>query len=161
MKIAAKTVAAVQYNARPVGPLAVDTVVVVCAANGAYALPLAVMLRSALEHLDAAYRLHAFVIDDGIAPADKERILTSLTPQATVSWMAPRREGFGGLPVWGRMPITTYDKLRVAELLPPEIEKAIWLDCDLLFQHDPAELWRTDLAGRQELMPFGRCSYHG
>ena len=39
------------------------------------------------------------------------------------------------------MPITTYDKVMIAELLPHDVPKVIWLDCDMLVLADLAELW--------------------
>jgi lipopolysaccharide biosynthesis glycosyltransferase len=49
------------------------------------------------------------------------------------------------------MPITTYQKLTLAEWLPPGTEKAIWLDCDLLVMRDLATLWETEMADRHAL----------
>ena len=36
------------------------------------------------------------------------------------------------MPLWGRMSATTYQKLTLGEWLPVEIERALWLDCDML-----------------------------
>ena len=115
--------------------------VVACAANAPYALPLTVMLRSAVTHLDRERRLVAYVVDDGISSEDKRRVIQSLPDRASVNWINPRRENFEGLPLWGRMPITTYDKLMVAEFLPGNVHRAIWLDCDMLVLADLAALW--------------------
>lgn len=123
-------------------------------------MPLAVMLRSAATHLDSERRLVAYVVDDGIAPDDKRRVIESLPEHASVHWIQPRRENFNGLPLWGRMPITTYDKIMVAELLPATVHRAIWLDCDMLVLADLAALWdrpfsgATTLAVQDSLVPF-------
>lgn len=118
-----------------------QTVVVACAANAAYALPLAVMLRSATENLAPDRKLSAWVVDDGLGETARRRIAESLPRRATLQWLPPNRIGFMGLPLWGRMPVTTYDKLTIAESLPPEVTKAIWLDCDMLVMADIAGLW--------------------
>jgi lipopolysaccharide biosynthesis glycosyltransferase len=118
-----------------------EPVVVACAANRSYALPLAVMLRSAALNLRNGRRLHAFVVDDGIPPEDKQRVSDSVPANASVSWIQPVRENFDRLPLWGRMPITTYDKLMVADFLPADVHRAIWLDCDMLVLADIGELW--------------------
>lgn len=124
-----------------------EPVVVVCAANASYAIPLAVMLRSAVTHLDCERRLVAYVVDDGIASDDKRRVNRSLPERASVHWIEPRRENFDGLPLWGRMPITTYDKVMVAEFLPADVHRAIWLDCDILVLADLAALWDRPFSG--------------
>lgn len=128
-----------------------DPIVVVCAADQRYALPLAVTLRSTLANLDPGHRLEAWVVDDGIAPDDRRRLIDSLTDRVTVRWVRPGRDGFSGLPLWGRMPVTTYDKLMVARYLPPRIGKAVWLDADLVVVGDLARLWDEDLAHRHAL----------
>lgn len=133
---------------------------VACAANASYAMPLAVMLRSAVTHLDCERRLVAYVVDDGIASDDKRRVIQSLPERTSIHWIEPRRENFDGLPLWGRMPITTYDRLRIAEFLPAEAHRAIWLDCDLLVLADLTALWDRPFAGAQamavqdSLVPF-------
>jgi lipopolysaccharide biosynthesis glycosyltransferase len=121
-----------------------DPVVVACAANASYAIPLAVMLRSAADHLSPDRELAAWVVDDGLGDWARQRIVESLPYNATVHWLHPDRSSFDGLPLWGRMPINTYDKLTIAENLPTPVTKAIWLDCDTLVLADLAELW--DLA---------------
>ena len=122
-----------------------EPVTVACAANATYALPLAVMLRSAADHLAADRSLEAWVVDDGLGDSAKQRIIHSLPASAKVHWLSPRRTDFDGLPLWGRMPVTTYDKLTIAELLPAEVGKAIWLDCDTLVLANLAELWDLPL----------------
>jgi lipopolysaccharide biosynthesis glycosyltransferase len=122
-------------------------IVVACAANGAYALPLAVMLRSAAANLDPRYRLEVHAVDDGIGREDKERVVRSLPARVVVHWVAPRPLPEAALVTWGRMPATTYQRLSMEEWLPPGVEKAIWLDCDLIVLDDLARLWHEPLAG--------------
>jgi lipopolysaccharide biosynthesis glycosyltransferase len=128
-----------------------ESVVVACAANRSYALPLAVMLRSAAANLGEGFHLTAFVVDDGIAPDDKQRVADSMPANASVSWIRPIRENVDGLPLWGRMPVTTYDKLMVADYLPAEVHRAIWLDCDMLVLADLADLWTRSFGGASTL----------
>ena len=128
-----------------------EPVVVACAANANYAIPLAVMLRSAAEHLSPDHKLVAWVVDDGLGDAAKQRIAESLPSRATVHWLAPSRSDFGGLPLWGRMPTTTYNKLTIAESLPSYLSKAIWLDCDTLVLADLAELWQLPVGNSHAL----------
>jgi lipopolysaccharide biosynthesis glycosyltransferase len=118
-------------------------VAVACAANAAYAVPLAVMLRSAAKNLGDGYRLTAFVINDGLSEANRELISESLPPNAGVSWMEPPRKSLDRVPLWGRMPITTYYKMCIAEVLPEAIDRVVWLDCDMLVLDDITSLSQT------------------
>jgi lipopolysaccharide biosynthesis glycosyltransferase len=120
-------------------------VVIGCAADGGYALPLAVTLRSAAARLDAACELSVYAVDAGLSPDERTRIAQSLGGRAELRWVEPQRAAFAGVPLWGRMPIATYDKLAIARWIPQSIERVLWLDADLLVLADLAELWRLDV----------------
>ena len=133
-------------------------------------MPLAVMLRSAATHLRDGRQLQAYVVNDGIAAGDRRRAEESMPSHASIQWVEPLRDNFVGLPLWGRMPITTYDKITVADFLPAEADRAIWLDCDMLVTRDVADLWEmsfaneTTLAVQDTLVPlvssrFGIAAY--
>jgi lipopolysaccharide biosynthesis glycosyltransferase len=127
----------------------VASLVIACASDSRCALPLAVMLRTVVANLDPCSSVDVYAVDDGIDPADKARVQASLNDRVTLRWVRPCTSALGNLPMWGRMPITTYQKLTLGEWLPAEVEKVIWLDCDLLVLHDIAPLWCTDLGDRQ------------
>lgn len=118
-----------------------EPVVVACAANAAYALPMAVMLRSAADNLSAGRQLVVWIVDDGLGAELRESISKSLPGHASINWLSPNRADFDGLPLIGGMPVTTYYKLMIAELVPHDVRKLIWLDCDVLVMADLAELW--------------------
>jgi len=109
-------------------------VTLACAADGRYALPLAVMLRSAGEQLLAGSFLRACVLDDGLTTEDRDRIQRSLPPRIRIQWCEPKP--LPALPLWGRMTATTYQKLMLGDWLPAEVDRAIWLDADLLVLED-------------------------
>jgi lipopolysaccharide biosynthesis glycosyltransferase len=124
------------------------TVVVACAADAAYVVPLAAMLRSALASLRPGATLAIHVVDAGIAAGARER-LDALAREhgAALRWHEPLTAGVAGLPTWGRMPSTTYQRLLVTDHLPGNVNRAIWLDCDLLVSADLGRLWEADLRG--------------
>jgi lipopolysaccharide biosynthesis glycosyltransferase len=122
--------------------------VLALAADARYALPLAVTLRSALAHLEPARELVAYVIDDGLPPGTRDQIAAStLDPRFSVRWLPIPPAAFEGLPCWGQMPATTYSRLLLADLLPPSVQRVLWLDCDLLVLGNLAELWTSSLGG--------------
>lgn len=138
-----------------------DPVVVVCAIDPRYVLPLAVMLRSVAEHMRDDREITCYVIHAGVSQADRERVCETL-PQShfEVRWIAADSSGVRGLPTWGRMPVTTYFKLLVPELLPSSVNRALWLDCDMLVTRDILSLWNAGLEGnavgavQDQLVPF-------
>ena len=118
--------------------------VIACAADRQYAMPLAVMLRSVVANLDSRCALKVYIVDGGLDPGTRSRISASLPERVTLHWIAPERTGFVDLPLWGRMTIATYDKLTIGRWLPESEERVLWLDCDLLVLADLGRLWETE-----------------
>jgi lipopolysaccharide biosynthesis glycosyltransferase len=113
--------------------------------------PLTVMLQSVLANLDPTRPLAAHIVDGGIDAGRRHDLARSWDPgRITLHFLTPRPDCLAGVPLWGRMPLATYYKLLVPELLPGEA-KAVWLDCDLVVTGDLARLWDTDLGGRHAL----------
>ena len=115
-------------------------------------MPLAAMLHSALVGLRSGRTISAHVIDAGLSETDRERLADlARRHEAALHWYEPSATGFGTLPAWGRTTSATYHRLMVARLLPEEVARAVWLDCDLLVTGDLAALWEIDLGGRHLL----------
>lgn len=53
--------------------------------------------------------------------------------------------------------LATYYRLIIGELLPADVARCIYLDCDMVARTDIEELWNTDLQGR----PIGAVIDHG
>nr|MDP9177253.1 glycosyltransferase family 8 protein [Gemmatimonadota bacterium] len=101
-----------------------------------------------LTNLSADRKAAIYIMDAGVKAESKEQLLQGLPPgRATVEWMTVDPAVYSGVPLWGRMPVSTYYKLAVADTLPADVHKAIWLDCDLLVTADLASLWDVDLNG--------------
>lgn len=124
-----------------------EPLVIACAADRKYALPLAVMLRSVVANLDPLRTLRVYLVDGGLDDVTRSRILNSLTERVSLHWIAPQRSGFIDLPLWGRMTIATYDKLTLERWLPESEKRALWLDCDLMAVADLTPLWEASLGG--------------
>jgi lipopolysaccharide biosynthesis glycosyltransferase len=127
-----------------------NPVTVITLADEAYAMPLAVMVRSLLDHLAPGRAIRVVVIDGGITPGTKQRINDSWQDSTgwqlcKVDYVAPHFGGARNFPVWGRGTALTYARLSVAEYLPAESRHAILLDSDTLVLTDIGKLAATDL----------------
>lgn len=112
----------------------------------------AVTLRSIVDNTHPASRLHLHLfLTPGVSARDRERLVCTVEafgPQAslTLGTFHPRR--FGHLARSKLITHTAYASCALEELLPPEVTRCIYLDCDLVVKRDIAELWATDLQGR-------------
>ena len=121
-------------------------ITVVCAADDAYALPLAVTIRSALETLDARRRMRLLVLDGGISDTSKRRLLASWSfRDVAVEWIAPDPALVDDLQISRHVNLITYYRLLMPWVLPAELGRVIFLDADLLVRRDLSELWDVPL----------------
>jgi lipopolysaccharide biosynthesis glycosyltransferase len=163
-------------NDSPTHPYAKQPVIVVCAADDGYSMPLAVTASSALENLSERYSLLLYVIDGGIQEHNKQKIIKSLPSGRCDIRFLPKPDVIAGLAkelfqkseTQGMVQTkhilsasgAAYYRLFIPELLPDTVEKAIYLDCDLVVRGDLAQLWETSLEDQhllavQELwMPY-------
>ncbi len=123
-------------------------VLLVSAADERYAMPLAVMLKSAERGLRPGVELRAHVIDGGLRAGSRARIARTLDPErTTLEWIRPDPTRLSGVPVFGHVSLSTYYRLLIPDLLPPEAERAVYVDADCIVLGDLAELGERDFGG--------------
>lgn len=124
--------------------LAASKIVVASASDAGYALPLGVMLYSVASHLPRGVELEACVLDDGLSGEDRGRVERSVPSNTRIRWRK-RSVELRGLPLWGRMPATTYQKLLIDQWADCDCGRVVWLDCDVLALRDITPLWMSEL----------------
>lgn len=118
-------------------------IVVVSCADDAYAMPLAVTVRSALETLEPGCRIRLFILDGGISPESKSRLTGSWDdPRLSVEWLRPDVELVRDLPVSDHISIAAYLRLLMPALLPDDVKRVIYMDADMLVRRSLTALWR-------------------
>jgi lipopolysaccharide biosynthesis glycosyltransferase len=123
-----------------------DPVVVVCAADNNYAMPLSVTLRSAIENFKSNRRLVLFVIDGGIEEQNKQKITkTFASKQVDFQFLQPNDALLSGMQLSERFTLAKFHRLLIAELLPSHFSKAIYLDSDMIVTGNLAELWDIEI----------------
>ena len=143
-----------------------ESIVVVCAADNNYAMPLAVTMRSAIENLTSKCKIVFYIIDGGISKVNKQKILKSLIPgSCRVEFIEISNASIDSISGLHRskpahVSIASFYRLLLPELLPEHLEKVIYLDCDLTIEGDLWQLWQADLgenyllAVRDTWIPF-------
>jgi lipopolysaccharide biosynthesis glycosyltransferase len=136
-----------------------ESVVVVCAADNNYAMPLAVTMRSTIDNLQDNCNIFFYVIDGGITAVNQRKILKSLPserckvefiqiPNSVVEKITAAHQSTSAHLSASRpdyISIASFYRLLLPELLPNQIEKVIYLDCDLAVEGNLSELWQADM----------------
>lgn len=159
-------------NANSLGPLNEvqtllerENIFVVCAADNNYAMPLAVTMRSVLENLSSNRKITFFIIDGGIADVNKQKILKSIIAEkcevkfvlisdSLLKDIEEAHKTMGSanqLKIAEYVSIASFYRLLIPELVPKEINKVIYLDCDLVVNANLERLWEIDINGNYVL----------
>ena len=135
-----------------------EPIVLVCAADDNYAMPLAVTLRSVLENLGRDRRISLFVIDGGIKQDNKQKIAKSIQSDkvADLRWLNPTEDLLNEVEVSSYYTKAIFYRLLIPELLP-EYSKAIYLDSDVIVNEDLGKLW--DIAIKDNCLLAARDLY--
>ncbi|KXN88391.1 hypothetical protein AN958_07373 [Leucoagaricus sp. SymC.cos] len=110
------------------------------AINSSFAMPAAVAIQGAVKHTPG--RMSIYIVDCGLTEEDKTKLLDCLPKggDVTMSFLPlpstsiTKEQG----PVWA--------KLDLCHILP--VERALYLDADILVRANIIPLWRTDLQDR-------------
>ena len=117
-------------------------IVVVTAADDGYAMPLAVTIRSTLDHLGAHRGVRLYVLDGGLSDDSKSRLLKSWNdPRLTVEWVPPDMRLVRDLKISDHVNVVTYLRLLMPLALPGHVSRVLFMDADLLVRRDIGKLW--------------------
>jgi lipopolysaccharide biosynthesis glycosyltransferase len=121
-----------------------DPLVLVVGSDDRYAMPLAVTLHSALTRIPREVSVRVNVFDGGISQRNRlrvERVVRDARPATELDWHVLDHKRLEGLRVVRWMTTAAYMRLLIPEILEKE-ETVIYLDSDLLVQHDLSALLR-------------------
>jgi lipopolysaccharide biosynthesis glycosyltransferase len=77
--------------------------------------------------------LELYLIDMGITDANRTAIEASLKlPGTTVVWVHGAQEAVRGLPTFGWFTTAAYARVLIPDLLPPHVDRVIYLDSDIV-----------------------------
>jgi lipopolysaccharide biosynthesis glycosyltransferase len=124
---------------------------IACAADDLFAMPMAVMLHSALKNISNDQQVRIFAIDGGIKESNKQKILRSLGNKSVAfNWIKAPDSLPDNLPiakdVQPHLNKSAYYRLMFARILPIEVSKLVYLDSDLVVLGDLNKLWEIEIA---------------
>ncbi|HET6566614.1 MAG TPA: glycosyltransferase family 8 protein [Rhodothermales bacterium] len=138
-----------ENGARQHGPI-----VLVCAADDTYAMPLAVTLYSALAHVRSGSEIRLYVLDGGISERNRARlyhVCRSERVALQIEWVRPDASVLSGLEGCKWISPAAYLRLLIPDVVPEGLNKAIYLDCDLIVEADLAQLWEEEMGDQAVL----------
>jgi lipopolysaccharide biosynthesis glycosyltransferase len=125
-----------------------DPIHILCCADAGYAAWAGVMLASVLR-FDHGTALHIHLLSDGIGGPALQRIAAMAEARHTtlsVHEIAPLLDAQSHrLPLGHHLSRATYARVFFADFLPASIERAIYLDVDILCRGSLRALWHHDL----------------
>jgi len=113
-------------------------------ADNAYAKQLAVALRS-LSDAAGTTEYEAFVLQSGFDEDLRARVETSCDANVAITWVDVPDDLVVGVQLARGLPPATVFRIVATEVLPPELSRVVYLDCDVLVRHPPDALWSVDL----------------
>ncbi|MBP1933016.1 glycosyltransferase family 8 protein [Ammoniphilus resinae] len=119
---------------------------VVTATNDRYAQPLGVMLKSLLENKKSDYDIKIYIISSTLSKQNQSNFIHLLKNYNLVPiFKSIGDENYSSLKLMDYISKEAYYRLSIPDLLEKSIEKAIYLDCDLIVKEDITELWEINV----------------
>lgn len=122
-------------------------VVLACAINEGFIMQLATMLKSIEYNLKSYKKVKVYVLTNSISKENKNSVERSLNQERKIEviWIGVNEEKVKDLKVDGHISIEAYYRLLMADVLPEDIDKIIYLDCDLILNDDIGKLWNIEI----------------
>lgn len=100
-----------------------------------------VLIKSVLKY-NTNVNFH--ILHNGISESAKNRIKSNLDTGSLISFYIVDSSLFNGMPVSDQWPEAIYYRILIPSLLPHDINKVLYCDCDILIRGNIEELWGTE-----------------
>jgi len=111
-------------------------------------VPLLAASIKSLEINSAGSQKDIYIIDDGISPANRQKLIRSIgTDEITLKFLLVKDVvGKITIPYFNNaaLPVTTFFRLFVHTFIPEETERVLYLDSDMVILGNIKELWDVD-----------------
>lgn len=121
---------------------------VIYSSSDSYSPIAGVSIMSLLYNNRGAEELNIYMIDNHISYTNKERMQKMVEEYGRKLIFIPQpdlEKETGVVIETGRWNISTFFRLFLCTILPEDIDRCIYLDCDTIVRHSLKELWETDL----------------
>ncbi len=115
--------------------------------NGGYTGPLLDCLTSIVLHGGEPH-YDVYLLSSDLSGEAQQALLRQVPQGITLHFIAVPRELFEGFPETGRYPQEIYYRLAAPLLLPPELDRILYLDADIVVINPLGPLYRSDFEGK-------------
>jgi lipopolysaccharide biosynthesis glycosyltransferase len=120
---------------------------IVCTIDNNYIRHCAVMLRS-LRDSNPGEDLRVYIVHEKLDPEERGKFVGYLsTFLPSVSFLQVESGLLSAFPVFGHISIATYFRLLLPSLLPPLLERVLFIDSDIVIDGSLEEFWTTPIDG--------------
>lgn len=127
----------------------INTITLVVVSDDHYVILLAALIKSIEGNLSAGVKIDLWIVEDGISKESMQKMHTSVNSQITViHWknIHAITEGASLPKDKSSFPLNIYARLFIPYFIPENIEKALYLDVDMIVLADLFTLWNIDLS---------------
>lgn len=124
--------------------------IIVCATDDNFVQHCSIMLVSLLINNKD---VHIYILTEGLRPENEKIIQDEVTQYngvvdfCLVDSSIVEKFPMPALSGLSHISRATYYRLLISDILPMDVHKAIYLDCDMIINDDITDLWNTDLNG--------------
>ncbi|AXH98440.1 glycosyltransferase family 8 protein [Sporosarcina sp. PTS2304] len=125
-----------------------DCINIILASDDGYIPHAAVMMTSVLENTRTPDKIHFFLLDAGVSVTNR-KILDDISTKynAAIDFLTINKSLFTDFYVSHHINHTSYFRIVAPTILPKTVERAIYLDCDLIVTKDINDMSVIDIKG--------------
>lgn len=125
-----------------------ERISIVLCSDDAFAQHGAVAMLSVVQSARDPSKIDFYYIDGGLSEKSKEKIRKSLADFAgNLCFLEANLSQFQDAYISHYYSVATYYRLLLPQILPKEVTRCLYMDCDMVVDGDVEELWNTDLLG--------------
>lgn len=116
--------------------------------DDAYAEHAAVAIASVFAHVSEPHRLQVWIVANGLGTRSRGLLARVVRHGGgQIGFLSVDTDRLKGAPFGAHITLASYYRLLAPDHLPPEVERFLYLDSDLVAEDDIAPLFAVDLAG--------------
>ncbi len=125
-----------------------DSINIALAPDDNYAKHCAIVMASAMVNASEGSEINFYILDGGLNEENKRALGNIKTGRKyNLEFLRIDADAFKNFPEMSYITVSTWYRLKIASLLPPEVTRILYLDCDTVVTAPLNELFEMDMEG--------------